>query len=228
MIPLMRIYPAGREKLSNHCGSADAHFRVFAVYFETPMIGNFFAGRNSFCGISRDMVLTKAKRLDMNRESYGFTYSNFGYAVLGCAEAVYDQDYTVLLNDYVQNAWAWLRRKSLNVTGIWAITGTGRKTTLLVRRSSNVEYRRYAPICADATECGSAFAQSHESLKVINASSRGQLSDGNPYGRDRLGLDHRQENGIVWHNGGTGITIAIWDSARNRNSRCHPIESIAE
>ena len=50
------------------------------------------------------MVLTKAKRLDMNRESYGFTYSNFGYAVLGLVlEAVYDQDYTVLLNDYVQN-----------------------------------------------------------------------------------------------------------------------------
>lgn len=37
-------------------------------YFETPMIGNFFGGRNSFCGISRDMVLNRAKDLDMNRE----------------------------------------------------------------------------------------------------------------------------------------------------------------
>ena len=49
------------------------------------------------------MVLRKIQGLDMNRENYGFAYSNFGYAVLGLVlETVYAQDYTGLLNDYVQ------------------------------------------------------------------------------------------------------------------------------
>jgi CubicO group peptidase (beta-lactamase class C family) len=62
-------------------------------YFETPMIGNFFGGRNSFCAVSREMVLNKAKSLDMNRESYCFEYSNYGYAILGLVlESVYGRN----------------------------------------------------------------------------------------------------------------------------------------
>ena len=53
------------------------------IYGKAPMIGDFFGGRNSFCGVSRDMALNKSKSLDMNRESYGFEYSNYGYAILG-------------------------------------------------------------------------------------------------------------------------------------------------
>ena len=95
-LPDGKSYPTIAELLTHTSGYS-------AYYFETTMIGNFFAGRNSFCGISRDMVRRKVQGLDMNRESYGFTYSNFGYAVLGLVlEAVYDQDYTALLNDYVQ------------------------------------------------------------------------------------------------------------------------------
>jgi len=54
-----------------------------AKNFEIPMISNFFRGRNSFCGVSREMVLNRAKSLDMSRENYGFEYSNYGYAILG-------------------------------------------------------------------------------------------------------------------------------------------------
>ena len=94
-LPEGKNYPTITELLSHTSGYS-------AYYFETPMIGNFFSGRNSFCGISRDMVLGKVQRRDMNRENYGFTYSNFGYAVLGLVlESVYDRDYTGLLNDYV-------------------------------------------------------------------------------------------------------------------------------
>ncbi len=83
-LPKGKSYPTITELLTHTSGDS-------AYYFATPMIGNFFAGRNSFNGINRDMVLTKAKGLDMNRESYGFTYSNFGYAALGLVlEAVYN------------------------------------------------------------------------------------------------------------------------------------------
>lgn len=54
-------------------------------------------GRNDFCGITKEMVLDKTSNLNMDRESYSFTYSNYGYAVLGLVlEAVYDTDYTTL------------------------------------------------------------------------------------------------------------------------------------
>lgn len=50
------------------------------------------------------MMMEKASDLDMDKENYGFTYSNYGYGVLGLVlEAVYDCDYRVLMNDFVQN-----------------------------------------------------------------------------------------------------------------------------
>lgn len=60
-----KSYPTVKELLTHTSG-----YRAY--YFETPMIGNFFAGRNSFCGISRDMVLEKVKSHDMSLGNYGF------------------------------------------------------------------------------------------------------------------------------------------------------------
>lgn len=198
-LPEGKNYPTITELLTHTSGYS-------AYYFETPMIGNFFAGRNSFNGISRDMVLTKAKGLDMNRESYGFTYSNFGYAVLGLVlEAVYDQDYIVLLNDYVQkdlgmtatkiserdgdlgNYWDWQENDAYLSAG--AVT-------------SNIEdMLRYAQMQLDTD---SPFAQCHQSLKVINASSESYQMMG--IHMDEIGMAWiiDKENGFIWHNGGTG------------------------
>ena len=60
---------------------------------------------------------------------------------------------------------------------------------------------RYAQMQLNAD---SAFAQSHESLKVINASSESYQMMG--IHMDEIGLAWiiDRENGIVWHNGGTG------------------------
>ena len=46
-LPEEKSYPTITELLTHTSGYSP-------YYFETPMIGNFFAGRNSFCGISRD------------------------------------------------------------------------------------------------------------------------------------------------------------------------------
>lgn len=198
-LPEGKSYPTIAELLTHTSGYS-------AYYFETPMIGNFFAGRNSFCGISRDMVLRKVQGLDMNRESYGFTCSNFGYAVLGLVlEAVCDQDYTVLLNDYVQkdlgmtatkisekdgdlgNYWDWQENDAYLSAG--AVT-------------SNIEdMLRYAQMQLDTD---SALARCHESLKVINASSESYRMMGIHMDEIGMGWIIDRENGIIWHNGGTG------------------------
>ena len=198
-LPEGKNYPTVAELLTHTSG-----YKGF--YFATPMIGNFFGGRNSFCGISRDMVFGKAKGLNMDRDSYGFTYSNFGYAVLGLVlEAVYDQDYTALLNDYVQkhlgmtttkiserdgdlgNYWDWQENDAYLSAG--AVT-------------SNIEdMLHYAQMQLDAD---SPFARCHESLKVINASSENYQMMGIHMDEIGMGWIIDRENGIIWHNGGTG------------------------
>lgn len=40
------------------------------------MIGNFFGGRNSFCGVTREMVLNKAKSLDMDEIGMAWIIDN--------------------------------------------------------------------------------------------------------------------------------------------------------
>ncbi len=138
-LPDGKSYPTVRELLTHTSGYS-------AYYFATPMIGNFFAGRNSFNGISRDMILRKVQGLDMNRESYGFTYSNFGYAVLGLVlEAVYEQDYTVLLNQYVQEDLGMTATKISEKDG-----DLGRKTMLTCPPGQS---RRTSKICCAMRRC---------------------------------------------------------------------------
>ncbi|HBR34579.1 MAG TPA: hypothetical protein DD734_08090 [Firmicutes bacterium] len=82
-LPNRNTYPTIKELLTHTSG-----YKGF--YFERSMVSNFFKGRNSFCGVTRDMVIGKVSNLSMNKDSYSFKYSNFGYAVLGLVlEAVY-------------------------------------------------------------------------------------------------------------------------------------------
>ena len=170
------------------------------------MIGNFFAGRNSFCGISRDMVLEKVRSHDMSLGNYGFDYSNFGYAVLGLVlEAVYDQDYTVLLNNYVRKDLGMSATKISERDGDLGNYWDWREIDAYLSAgavTSNIEdMLRYARMQLDADP---PFAQCHQSLKVIDASSESYQAMG--IHMDEIGMAWiiDRENGIIWHNGGTG------------------------
>ena len=198
-LPEGKSYPSVLELLTHTSGYC-------AYYFENPMIGNFFAGRNSFCGITREMVLEKISSHDMNLGNYSFEYSNFGYAVLGLVlEAVYDENYTALLNKFVQedlgmtateiserdgdlgNYWDWHENDAYLSAG--AVT-------------SNIgDMVLYAQMQLDA---GSPFARCHESLKVINASSENYQMMGIHMDEIGMGWIIDTGNGIIWHNGGTG------------------------
>ena len=198
-LPAGKHYPTVAELLTHTSGYS-------GFYFETPMIGNFFAGRNSFCGISRDRVLEKCRSLDMNRDSYGFTYSNFGYAVLGLVlEAVYGKDYTALLNEFVRedlgmaatkiseqdgdlgNYWDWQENDAYLSAG--AVT------------SDIEDMLHYAQ---QQLEADSVFARCHRPLKTIDAASESYRMMG--IRMDEIGMAWLmdQENGLIWHNGGTG------------------------
>ena len=142
----------------------------------------------------------------MNRESYGFTYSNFGYAVLGLVlEAVYEQDYTDLLNDYVQNALGMTSTKISERDGdlgnYWDWQENDAYLSAGAVTSNIDDMLRYAQMQLDAAP---PFAQCHQSLKAINASSESYQMMGIHMDEIGMGWIIDRENGIIWHNGGTG------------------------
>lgn len=55
-------------------------------------------------GISKEKLMRRIGRIDLKNEVHTFCYSNFGMAVIGMVlEKVYGQNYTKLMNNYVQN-----------------------------------------------------------------------------------------------------------------------------
>lgn len=175
-------------------------------YFESPMISNFLNGRNDFYGITGEMVLDKACSLNMDGENYGFTYSNYGYAVLGLVlEAVYDTDYTTLINTFLQDDLGLtdtkISDKSGDLGNYWdwgtddAYLSAGALTSTI---SDMLSYAQLQ--LADHPY----FIECHRSLKTINASTEAYKTMG--IQMDEIGMSWiiDRENGIIWHNGGTG------------------------
>lgn len=198
-LPDYNEYPAIKELLTHTSGYKE-------YYFENPMISNFFKARNDFYGITKGMVLHKASDLSMDKERYSFTYSNYGYAVLGLVlEAVYDTDYTTLVNDFVQNELGLTDTKISDKTGdlgnYWdwrendAYLPAGAVTTNIT------DMLTYAQM---QLESNPYFSECHKSLKTINASTEDYKTMG--INMDEIGMSWiiDNENGIIWHNGGTG------------------------
>ncbi|MBQ3919852.1 MAG: beta-lactamase family protein [Oscillospiraceae bacterium] len=196
-LPEGNTYPTIKELLTHTSGYK-------GYYLETPMIGNRVKGRNDYCGVTRDMLLERAGKLDMNKDSYGYEYSNFGYAMLGLVlESIYDTDYTSLINEYAAelglmdthvstqdgdlgNCWEWQDTDAYIPAG--AVT------------SDIEDMLRYAELQLEDDR----FAVCHESLCTVNGSSEQyRMMDINI---DDIGMAWviDKKNGIVFHNGGTG------------------------
>ena len=175
-------------------------------YFETPMIKNFFKGRNDFYGINGEMVKERIGKINLDKESYGFSYSNFGFAVLGLVlESVYGESWKTLADDFLLNelgmenthvsvgkgelghAWQWREDDAYLSAG--AVTSNIR------------DMLKYAGYYLEEDEL---FRECQESVKTINASSSTYRTMG--INMDQIGLSWiiDKENGIIWHNGGTG------------------------
>jgi len=176
------------------------------IYFEGPMVSNFFKRRNDFYGIPKAMVLDKASSLRMNKERYGFSYSNYGYAVLGLVlESVYDTDYTVLVNDFAQNDLGLKDTKISNKSGdldhYWDWKENDAYMSAGAMTSNISDMLSYAQM---QIESNPYFAECHKSQIAIHASNSNYKTMG--IHMDEIGMSWLidNENGIIWHNGGTG------------------------
>lgn len=191
-LPQKEHYPTVRELLTHTSG-----YKGF--YFETPMISNFLSRRNDFYGITKEMVLDQLGKVKVSEKKHGFAYSNFGYATLGLIlEEIYNVPYTELVEGYIRTlglentcisngehdkAWDWKSTDAYMAAG--ALT-------------SNVEdMLSYA----ESLLTGNPAL---ESLKEVNATPA-------QYEALRMRVDEiaygwilDNENGFIWHNGGTG------------------------
>ena len=198
-LPGEKQYPTVMELLTHTSGYK-------GYYFETPMIRNFFGRRNSFCGINRSMVLSRAKKLNMHEENHGFEYSNYGYAILGLVlESVYGTDYTEIVNSYVQNDLGLkgtkISEKDGDLNHYWDWEPNDAYLSAGALTSNIMDILRYAQMQLDGDP---RFAQCHKSLKIINATTEKYRMSG--IHMDEIGMAWiiDNENGFIWHNGGTG------------------------
>lgn len=185
-------YPTIKELLTHTSG-----YRGY--YFESPMIFNFFKGRNDFYGITKEMVLHKASGLSMDKESYSFTYSNYGYAVLGLVlKVVYDTDYTTLVNDFVQNELRMTDTKISDKTGdlgnYWDWKTNDAYLSAGAVTSNISDMLSYAQM---QIEGNPYFSKCHKSLKTINASTKDYKTMG--INMDEIGMSWiiDNESGII-------------------------------
>ncbi|MDO5022746.1 MAG: serine hydrolase domain-containing protein [Eubacteriales bacterium] len=77
-IPLKkdRYYPTVAELISHTSG-----YKPY--YFEWSMLGTKLSNKNDFLGINSEKLINRLNSINLKKESHGFRYSNFGYAVLG-------------------------------------------------------------------------------------------------------------------------------------------------
>ncbi len=192
-------YPAVKELLTHTSGYK-------GYYFEAPMIMNFLVGRNDFYGISKEAVLDKAGDLRTGNGSRGFRYSNYGYAVLGLIlEAVYDTDYTALVNDFVQNelglAHTRISDQSGDLDNYWDWKADDAYLSAGALTSNITDMLAYGQMQLEDSQY---FAECHKGLETIDAASESYKAMG--IRMDEIGMAWiiDSENGIIWHNGGTG------------------------
>lgn len=198
-LPEGNVYPTVEELLTHTSG-----YKGF--YFEKPMVSNFFKGRNDFYGITKDMTINTLGKISVDKESYKFNYSNFGFATLGLVlETVYDADYKTLCNNFLQKE---LKLKNTRISDMkgdlgkyWDWEDSDAYLSAGAVTSDISDMLKYAQL---QLESNNVFVHCHNSLKVINASNENYKSM--RINMDEIGMSWiiDKENGIVWHNGGTG------------------------
>jgi CubicO group peptidase (beta-lactamase class C family) len=196
-LPVGNDYPTVAKLLTHTSGYK-------SEYFEQPMISNFIHDRNDFFGITRDMIIRKAGKISLPDE-YGFSYSNYGYAVLGIIlENVYGEDYKVLMNRFLKTELklsdTQISEQNGDLGKYWDWNDDDAYLSAGGITSNITDMLTYARMLLDKDEY---LADCQTSLAAVNASTEEYKTLG--INVDEIGMAWiiDKENNIIWHNGGT-------------------------
>jgi CubicO group peptidase (beta-lactamase class C family) len=199
-LPKKEYYPTLERLVTHRSGYA-------SYYFEFPMVGNFLADRNDFYGISRNQILNRIGKITLADRDYDYEYSNFGLSVVGLVlEQIYGESYTDLVNRYasqtlqlpsthivsskdtIDNAWSWQDDDAYLPAGglVSNMNDMLHYASLLLQGSPAYLIKMREPL---ATLAVSNTTYERLGIRLDAISAVWVLDD---------------QNGIIWHNGGTG------------------------
>lgn len=224
-LPDGKVYPTITSLLTHTSG-------LDGEYFEWSMLPYLIhPERNPFRGITGETVLQEYQRTKLkNGQEYGFEYSNYGFALLGLVlEKVYDTDYTSLLNEYVQDGLGmkdtYVSNGDADFDGNWIWESDDAYIPAGAVVSDITDMLLYA----DAQLCGdSTLSMCHQALKQINASDEWNRMGG--FGIDKIGMSWiiDAENGIIWHNGGTGMHTSYLGFCPEKNTAVVVLSNLSQ
>lgn len=198
-LPAKDYYPTLKRLVTHTSGYKE-------YYLEWPMAANFFSGRNSFYGISPDMLIKRVGGVTLKDRDYPFRYSNFGMAVVGqVLSAVYKTEYPALMNEYIRSDLHLEHTKITDgtgdLTGYWSWKADDAYLAAGGIMSTIGDMMSYLSL--QMKEEPTYLARAHESLADVHATpSQYEKMD---IRIDAVGIGWMidTKNGIVWHNGGT-------------------------
>lgn len=176
-------------------------------YFEKPMISNTVKGKNSFNGISEEMLLRRLGKVGLDDSAHPFLYSNFGMATLGTVlEKVYGEDYTKLVNGFISEELGLPETRvsdgSGDLEGYWDWTAQDAYIPAGALFSNIEDMMRYLQMQLDPQP--EYLSMAHEVFAEVDATSGTYEKMGIRIDAVGAGWMIDQVNDLIWHNGGTG------------------------
>ncbi len=224
-LPAGKVYPT-IEALLTHTSGLDEE------YYEWSMLPYLFRHEeNPLRGITDETILREYNdvKLEIGKE-YGFSYSNYGFALLGLVlEEMYGEDYTSLLNAYLGDELAmkdtYVSNGDADFEGNWqwedgdAYIPAG----AVVSNITDMLLYAQAQLSGDP-----ALSLCHQSLKRIDASDKWDRMAG--LGMDEIGMSWMidTENGIIWHNGGTGVHSSYLGFCPEKNAAVAVLSNLSQ
>ncbi len=201
-LPAGKVYPTIMSLLTHTSGLDEEYLEWSMLPYE------FWHAKNPFRGITGETVLKEYREVEPEEgKVYGFSYSNYAFALLGLVlEEVYDTYYTSLLNEYLADELAmehtYVSNGDADFEGNWEWKDGDAYIPAGAVVSDITDMLLYAQAQLGGDP---ALTMCRQPLLQIDASDRWDRLAG--LCMDEIGMSWiiDTEHGIVWHNGGTGL-----------------------
>ena len=224
-LPDGKVYPT-IESLLTHTSGLDGY------YFEWNMLSYLIhPEKNPFQGITGEAVLQEYQRTKLKvGKEYGFAYSNYGFALVGLVlEKVYDTDYTSLLGEYLQHNLGmkdtYVSNGDADFDGNWSWEPDDAYISAGAVVSDITDMLVYADaqLGEDAT-----LTMCHQALKQTNVADKWERMGG--FGINEIGMSWMldRENGIIWHNGATGMHTSYLGFCPEKNTAVVVLSNLSQ
>lgn len=220
-----KVYPT-IEALLTHTSGLDGQ------YYEWSMLPYLIhPEKNPFRGLTEETVREEFQetKLEQGKE-YQFKYSNYGFALLGLVlEEVYGRDYTSLMNEYLQEHLAMKDTHVANGDAdfegnwIWDAGDAYIPAGAVVSDITDMLLYAEAQLNGDAD-----LSMCHQALRQIKNKDRWERMGG--FCIDEIGMSWMidTENGIIWHNGATGMHTSYLGFCPEKNTAVVVLSNLSQ